>query len=170
MKLQLTDWMPTEPDFELFHIYCHQKDYRLCFALNQQFGFNLSRRRDRFEILEKDNETDEEKRKRLSAITYPQLEFIDEVIHREIFVVSNQANPIAKEFATVVQGDLFSTDEQLPLLIPELQKVDFFLQIYGQISDAELNEIEDQLNVIPLINAAKRVDPCSHPAYLNLMH
>ena len=48
--------------------------------------------------------------------------------------------------------------------------LDYFFKLYGPFSEEELDDIEDQLNVIPLINAAKRIDPSSHSAYLNLMH
>lgn len=170
MKLTLDDWMPPQPDFELFHIYCHQKDYRLCHALNQHFRLELTRKRDLFEILEKDNETEQEKKERLEAITFPQLEYIDEVIHREVFVISNHANENGLLSTDVAEGNLFAPTEMRQLLIPELPRVDYFFQIYGQIDDAELDAIEDRLNMIPLINAAKRVNPSSLTSYLNLMH
>jgi len=155
MKLSMDEWMPERPDFELFHIYSHQKDYRLCFALNEHFRCEFSRMRD---FLEEDTKP--------HLPTYSQFVYADEITHKEYFVISNQ--PLVKELVTK-KGDLFAT-EQPELLIPELTKVDYFFLLYGQFSEQELNEIEDDLNVIPLINAAKRVDPGSHPAYLNLMH
>lgn len=155
MKLTIDEWMPQQPDFELFHIYCHQKDYRLCHTLNEHFRCEFARIKD---FLEEENKP--------HLPTYSQFMYQDEVVHKEYFIISNQ--PLVKELVTK-EGDLFPT-EQPELLIPELPKVDYFYLLYGQFTEQELNEIENDLNVIPLINAAKRVDPGSHPAYLNLMH
>jgi len=155
MKLTMDEWMPQEPDFELYHIYCHQKGYRLCFALNEHFKFEFSRVKD---FLEED--------KKPHLPTYSQFMYVDEILHKEYFVIGNQ--PLVKELV-IKEGDLFAT-EQPEFLIPALTKVDYFFKLYGPFSEEELEDIEDQLNVIPLINAAKRIDPSSHPAYLNLMH
>jgi hypothetical protein len=155
MKLTALDWLPTEPDFELFHVYCHLKDYRLCFALNEHFHSNFVRTKDFLE---------EEENPHLP--TYSQFTYSDDITHKEYFLISNQ--PLIKELVTR-EGDLFAT-EQPELLIPDLPKVDFFFLAYGQFDEVELNDIEDQLNLIPLINAAKRVDPTSRSSYLNLMH
>lgn len=155
MKLTMDDWMPQQPDFELYHVYCHQKDYRLCFALNEYFKCEFSRMKDFLEDAKKPH-----------LPTYSQFTYADEINQREYFIISNQ--PLVKELVTR-EGDLFAT-EQPELLIPELPKVDYFFQLYGQFTEQELDEIEDQLNLIPLINAVKRVDPSSRQAYLNLMH
>lgn len=155
MKRTLDEWMPQQPDFELFHIYCHHKDYRLCFALNEHFQWEFSRIKDFLE---------EEKKPGLP--TYAQFNFVDGITHKEYFIIGNQ--PLMRELVTK-EGDLFAA-EQPELLIPQLTKVDYFFLLYGQFTEAELDELEDQLNMISLINAAKRVDSGSHPAYLNLMH
>jgi len=155
MRLTMDEWMPQEPDFELYHIYCHQKNYRLCFALNEHFKCDFSRMKD---FLEEDDKP--------HVPTYSQFMYADEVTHKEYYLIGNQ--PLVTELVTK-DGDLFPT-EQPELLIPELTKVDYFFQLYGQFTMQELDEIEDGLNVIPLINAAKRVDPRSLPSYLNLMH
>ena len=154
-RLQLNDWPAPKPDFELFHIYCHQKDYRLCHALNLHFKCDFKRINDFLE---------EEKNPHLP--TYAQFEYTDIITHKTYFVIANQ--PSVKTLVTK-EGDLFAT-EQPELLLSEMPRVDFFFQLYGQFEEFELNEIEDDLNIIPLITAAQRVDPNSHKAYLNLMH
>ena len=154
MKMQL-DWLPAKPDFELFHIYCHQKDYRLCAALNQQFKCDFKRIRDFAE--EKDKPENP---------TYSQFVYADEITHKEYFLISNQ--PLVKEVVTK-EGDLFPT-EQPTLLIPELPRVDYFFQLYGQFEDYELEDIEFQLKMISMVNAANRVDTESSKVYMNLMH
>ena len=69
----------------------------------------------------------------------------------------------------VQNGDLFATESR-ELLIPDVKKVDYFLQVYGQFTSIELEEIEEHLNMIQFINAAKMVDTSSSKSYLNLMH
>jgi hypothetical protein len=155
MKLNTLDWLPTEPDFELFLIYCHQKDYRLCFALNEHFHSSFVRIKDFLEEEEKPH-----------LPTYAQFTYSDDITHKEYFLISNQ--PLVKDLVTR-EGDLFAT-EQPELLIADQPKVDFFFMAYGQFTEEELNDIEDQLNLISLINVAKRVDPNSSSSYLNLMH
>ena len=155
MKLNALDWLPTEPDFELFHIYCHQKDYRLCYALNEHFHSTFARIKDFLE---------EEGKPHLP--TYSQFSYADGITHKQYYLISNQ--PLLKELVAR-EGDLFAL-EQPELLIPELPKVDYFFLAYGQFEEAELTDIEDQLNLITLINAAKRVDPTSLRSYINLMH
>ncbi|MDP6907953.1 MAG: IPExxxVDY family protein [Flavobacteriales bacterium] len=166
MKHSLTDWLPTKLDFELFHVYCHQKDYRLCWALNQAFRFELQRVTDFLEIPEKENETKEEISKRLETITYAQFHFKDEVTHRSIYVLAN--HPINRSVVTK-QGDLFAT-EKMELLIPELPLVDYFIQLYGQFEPSDIDDIQEKLNLIPMINAAHLVNTETLRSYANLMH
>jgi hypothetical protein len=154
MKFQL-DWLPEKPDFKLFHIFCHQKDYRLCHALNTHFKCEFKRIKDFAEEKDKPH-----------LPTYSQFVYSDNVTHKDYYLISNQ--PCVKELVTR-EGDLFPT-EQPVLLIPELQRVDYFFQLYGQFEEHELADIEDQLNLIPSINAARRVDTESLDAYMNLMH
>ena len=155
MNFSPNDWLPVTPDFNLFHIYCHLKDYRLCWALNEQFKCKMIR---------VDDFLEEEEKPELS--TYAQFYWKDEIMHREYYLIANQ--PI-KSSSFVIVGDLFPT-ERRELLIPELRKVDYFLQLYGQFSASELEDIEEYLKLIPFINTAKMVDPESSKSYLNLMH
>ncbi len=155
MNYSLDEWIPDKPDFNLFHIYCHQKDYRLCGALNEQFRCKMVRVSDFLE---------EEKKPHLPS--YAQFYWEDEVTHREFYLIANR--PVAQP-AIAKAGDLFPAASQ-ELIIPELAKVDYFLQVYGQFGKKDLDEIEDHLNLIPMINAAKMVNPESSKSYLNLMH
>ncbi|MGB0916826.1 MAG: IPExxxVDY family protein [Flavobacteriales bacterium] len=153
MNFTLDNWMPDEVDFTLFHIYCHLKDYRLCGALNEQF---------RCKMIRVDDFLDEDS----NLPSYAQFHWKDEIMHREFYLISNK--PVSSN-AVVHNGDLFATESR-EMLLPEVGKVDYFLQLYGPFSDGELNEIEDHLNLIPLINAAKLVDTSASKTYLNLMH
>lgn len=154
MKFQL-EWLPEKPDFELYHIYCHSKDYRLCHELNVHFRCSFERISDFAE-----------EKKKPELPTYAQFEYKDDITHKEFYLISNQ--PVVKELVAN-EGDLFAA-EKPQLLIPELSKVDYFFQMYGQFSEDELQDIEYQLNLIPIVTTAKRVNTESLSAYMNLMH
>ena len=166
MGKSTNEWLPAIIDFELFHIYCHQKDYRLCDAINRSLRFELIRIRDLFEIQEMKDETEKEKEKRNNAITYAQFYFRDDISHRETYILTNR--PAVKRVVAMT-GDLFPT-EKSDLLIPELPHVDYFVQLYGQYERYELSEIEEQLNRIPMINAVRHADTDGLNSYINLMH
>ena len=155
MNYAIDNWMPEKPDFNLFHIHSHLKDYRICWALNEEF---------RCKMVRVDDFLEEEENPELA--TYPQFYWKDEIMHREYYLICNKP---AKSNSINVPGDLFPTESR-ELLIPELKKVDYFLQVYGQFSDNDLDEIVDHLNMMSLVNAAKLVDPSSAKFYLNLMH
>ncbi|MFT4545287.1 MAG: hypothetical protein ACI9UR_002358 [Bacteroidia bacterium] len=155
MNYSLDDWMPEEPDFNLFHIHSHIKDYRICWALNEEF---------RCKMVRVDDFLEEEEKPELA--TYSQFYWKDEIMHREFYLICNKptnGSSVAKP------GEMFAAESR-EMLIPELSKVDYFLQVYGQYSGSDLDEIENDLNMMSLVNAAKLVDPSSAKFYLNLMH
>ena len=155
MNYSLDDWMPEGPDFNLFHIHSHIKDYRICWALNEEF---------RCKMVRVDDFLEEEERPELA--TYSQFYWKDEIMHREFYLICNKptnGSSVAKP------GEMFAAESR-EMLIPELSKVDYFLQVYGQYSDSDLDGIENDLNMMSLVNAAKLVDPSSANFYLNLMH
>lgn len=155
MKLTLSEWIPENPDFDLIHIYCHQKDYRLCWALNEHLGFGFQR-------IEDFPNGDEN----YKSPTYAQFFWEDGINHREYFLIANQA--LSKPEAVPGNG-LFATETVTPL-ITELARVDYFLQLYGQFEEKELRELEELLNSIPMINVAQVADTSALRSYLLLMH
>ena len=134
--------------------------------MNETFRFEMQRIMDFRDIPEKEDETEDEKRKRMSRVTYAQFHFVDEITHREIYLIANR--PVTR-FPNVKSGELFAT-EQAPVLIPEHPQVDYFAQLYGQFLETDLDGIGETLNLIPIINKAHRVDADSLKAYSDLMH
>jgi len=155
MKISTLEWLPTEPDFELFGVYSHLKDYRVCWMLNETLALEFERIDDFHE--EKDKP---------EVPCYSQFNWTDEVNHREIYLIANQ--PMLKN-AVHLSGGLFET-EKLELLIPEKSKVDYFIKLYGQFEDDELRELEHDLNSITGIGLAERIDPITLKSFVNLMH
>lgn len=168
LKLQLSEWTDLSADFELFLIYCHHKDYRLCLAINDALRAEFARIRDFPNGPEHDCEEkkDENDRALEAEVGYAQFKYVDDLSHRTFHLIANR--PVERT-STMADGALFDTEEEQPL-IPSLAKVDYFLKLEGIFEEHELNELEDDLALIPLIRAVKRVDPNSHDMYLNLMH
>ncbi|MFC2176716.1 IPExxxVDY family protein [Bacteroidota bacterium] len=155
MKHNLSEWFPTEPDFELFGIVSHLKDYRVCWMLNEILALEL-KRIDDFQ----------EEKEKPEIPCYAQFIWEDEINHREIYLIANQ--PILKS-AMQVTGTLFET-EKLELLIPEKPKVDYFLKLHGQFNNDELTELEQHLNSINGISMAQRINPSTLKHFAHLIH
>src|SRR4051812_28717467 len=91
-------------EFILIGISCHEKDYRLCWAINNKLSYNFKSSQD-LEI--------KEKRKK-NPSWHSLYIYEEEEKFREFFIIANKSN------------DRF--------LIPEQKQADFFLIIKGNIS------------------------------------
>ena len=98
-------------DFVLIGISSHEKDYRICWAINNQLGLNLTKT-DALEI--KDKKQDEPSHFSLFSFELP-----DEFM--EYFIIANRS--------------------EKGLLIPEQKQVDYFFIIRGEIEDEKVMEM-----------------------------
>jgi hypothetical protein len=115
-------------DFVLIGISSHEKDYRICWALNNQLGLNLTKT-DALEI--KDKKQDE-----LSHFSLFSFEQPDEFM--EYFIIANRS--------------------EKGLLIPEQKQVDYFFIIRGEVDDEKVMEMVKQIKDSNLVQTAFRVD------------
>lgn len=115
-------------DFVLIGISSHEKDYRICWALNNQLGLNLVKT-DALEI--KDKKQDEPSHFSLFCFEQP-----DEFM--EYFIIANRS--------------------EKGLLIPEQKQVDYFFIIRGEVDDEKVMEIVKQIKESNLVQTAFRVD------------
>lgn len=115
-------------DFVLIGISSHEKDYRICWALNNQLGLDLVKT----EPLEiKDKKQDEPSHFSLFCFELP-----DEFM--EYFIIANRS--------------------EKGLLIPEQKQVDYFFIIRGEIEDGKIMEMVKQIKESNLVQTAFRVD------------
>jgi hypothetical protein len=115
-------------DFVLIGISSHEKDYRICWAINNKLGLDLVKT----EPLEiKDKKQDE-----LSHFSLFIFEQPDEF--KEYFVIANRS--------------------EKGLLIPEQKQVDYFFIIRGEDDDDVIMEKIKQINEINLVQTAFRID------------
>lgn len=115
-------------DFVLIGISSHEKDYRICWALNNQLGLNLIKT-DALEI--KDKKQDEP-----SFFSLFSFELPDEFM--EYFIIANRS--------------------EKGLLIPEQKQVDYFFIIRGEIENDKVMEVIRLIKESSLVQTAFRVD------------
>ena len=127
-------------DFKLIGISSHQKDYRLCWAINKHLGLELAK--------EKDLELNLKKSKENYHFSAYMCKTDDG--SKEIFLLANRS------------GNNF--------LIPDLKNVDYFLQIYGPVSSNELKAMILDLKKINLVLMAYEVQVEDLKAKDNLFH
>lgn len=118
-------------DFVLIGISCHEKDYRLSWALNNSLMLDLA----------KVNDLQIDAKKHKEPLVYPMFAYEDEQQYRNYFLISNK--------------NLHA------LLVPEQKHADFFLLIRGTLSMDEkallLKQIKETAGVLTAfdLDAAK---------------
>ncbi len=115
-------------DFVLIGISSHEKDYRICWALNNQLGLNLVKT-DALEI--KDKKQDDPSFFSLFSFELPD-EFMD------YFIIANRS--------------------EKGLLIPEQKQVDYFFIIRGEIENDKVMDMIRRIKESSLVQTAFRVD------------
>ena len=116
-----------EYTFQLIGISCHEKDYRLCWAINQKLALNL-----------KKTETDLELVRKRSKKTahYSVFEYFNEDTLNEYFLINNRSKD--------------------GILINELTHLDFFFMIKGDYP-VDISLLETEIKKIPFILTAHKV-------------
>ena len=115
-------------DFVLIGISSHEKDYRICWALNNQLGLNLVKT-DALEI--KDKKQDDPSFFSLFSFELPD-EFMD------YFIIANRS--------------------EKGLLISEQKQVDYFFIIRGEIENDKVMDMIRRIKESSLVQTAFRVD------------
>ena len=126
-------------DFVLIGISSHEKDYRICWGLNNKLELDLVK----VEPLEiKDKKQDE-----LSHFSLFSCERPDEFM--EYFIVSNRS--------------------EKGMLIPEQKQLDYFFIIKGEIENDVVMEMIKKIKEIDLVQTAFRIDVASLKSKQNLI-
>ncbi|MBA3971104.1 MAG: IPExxxVDY family protein [Bacteroidetes bacterium] len=126
-------------DFVLIGISSHEKDYRICWAINNKLGLNLIKT----EPLEiKDKKQDD-----LSHFSLFCFEKPDDFM--EYFMIANRS--------------------EKGLLIPEQKQIDYFFIVRGEIEDDAVMDMIKQIKDSNLVQTAFRVDVNSLKSKQNLI-
>jgi hypothetical protein len=115
-------------DFRLIGISCHAKDYRLCWALNNQLGLQL-------EKIHRENAASGLKKNGIAI--------------ESIYTYFDEENHSAYQ--------LFYNKHNNNLLLPEQKLADFLLTI-DQMNEASFEELMKEIKKIDLVNTAFVID------------
>ncbi|MES2591957.1 MAG: IPExxxVDY family protein [Bacteroidota bacterium] len=149
-------------DFVLIGISSHEKDYRLCWALNNLFGIDLTKTSS-LEIKSKKEVTP-------SFFSLFNYENPDEFV--EYFVIANLSEN--KLFGSD-ENTLFSKGARGPhstehgILIPEHKQMNYFFVIRGEIEEQQTEEIIKKIKEIDLVLTAVRIDVAELKSKTNLV-
>ncbi|MGZ4034532.1 MAG: IPExxxVDY family protein [Bacteroidia bacterium] len=126
-------------DFVLIGISSHEKDYRICWGLNNKLSINLVKI-DPLEI--KDKKQDDP--------SYFSLFFCDRPDEfMEYFIIANRS--------------------EKGMLIPEQKQMDYFFIIRGEIENEAVMEVIKKIKEIDLVQTAYRIDVASLKSKQNLI-
>lgn len=93
--------------------------------------------------------------------------------HEVFFNVDEPARTYSKYYFYVEEGDntffVVSNRNREGFLIPEMNKVDFFMIIQGYMDKEELSMIISKLNKLPDIQVAAQIDPLKLKSHENLV-
>ncbi|MCF8257272.1 MAG: IPExxxVDY family protein [Flavobacteriales bacterium] len=143
LRLDKDEFLPPV-DFGLICICCTMREYRLAHLINQNLHFDLARDGDL-------NAEDD-----MSTLpVYSRFRWEDVLAHRSTFLYGNR--PLNRQEVTR-PGDLFSSEETA-LLIPDLPKADYLLQLIGDFDASDIEHIRGSLHSIPGITLAFITDP-----------
>lgn len=127
-------------DFVLIAINTPLKDYRVCHFINKHLNFNFKKQPDlAVDIYQGINEPAQ------FSIYHHQWEATE----TDFYFIANKGS----------EG----------LLIPEMREVDYFFMVKNFIDDTDLNNIISQLNRIPEIMAAVKIEPKKIKSRENLL-
>lgn len=126
-------------DFVLIGISSHEKDYRICWALNNKLDLELIKT-DALEIKDK-------KQEEASSFSLFICERPDEFM--EYLIIANRS--------------------EKGLLIPEQKQMDYFFVIKGEIEEEKIQEMINKIKEINFVLTAVRIDPSLLKSKQNLI-
>ena len=149
-------------DFKLIGISSHEKDYRICWALNNILGLELVK-----------NEPLEIKSKKQNTPSFFSLfsfENTDEFM--EYFVISNfSENKLFASKANTLFGksETESQSTEIGILIPEQKQMNYFFVIRGEITKKDLKEMIRKIKALDFILTSVLIDVAELKSKKNLI-
>ena len=128
-----------EFDFTLIGVSCHEKDYRLSWALNNNLNLELAKT--------KDLKIDSKKYK--EPLSHSMFAFVSEEQYRQYYLISNKGTQV--------------------LLVPEQKAADFFLLIKGTLLNDDKAIILKKVKDTPGVLTAFGIDPNKLKSKENLL-
>lgn len=145
-------------DFVLIGISSHEKDYRLCWTINNTLNLQLTKQ-ESLEIKGKKQTTP-------SFFSFFLFEKQDDFIDYAIIANLSESKTVEQTTSTLFDA-LDESDNEY--LIPEQKQMNYFFLIRGEIENEEVNEIIQQIKEIENVQTAVRIDVKSLRSKQNLI-
>jgi hypothetical protein len=126
-------------DFVLIAVTTSLKDYRICYLINRYLNFNFTKTTDLRVDIYQEHQ----------PVYFSLYTYNWEASETDFYFIANKGS----------EG----------YLIPEIKKADYFLMIKNYIDDADLEKLISDLNRIPEIVAAVKIDPKKIKSRENLL-
>lgn len=149
-------------DFVLIGISSHEKDYRLCWALNNALELDLIKI-DSLEIKQK-------KDNKPSFFSLFHFENPDEF--KEFFIVSNLSEDkqfVSDNLTLFNKGPKGAQSTENGILIPEQKQMDYFFIIRGELDDVDVNEYIKKIKKVDFVLTAVEIDAAGLKSKSNLV-
>jgi hypothetical protein len=147
-------------DFVLIGISSHEKDYRICWTLNNALNLQLAKQ-ESLEIKGKKQTTP-------SFFSFFLFEKQDEFIDYAVIANLSESKTVEQTTNTLF-GSLDENESDNEYLIPEQKQMNYFFVIRGEIENEEVNEIIQQIKEIENVQTAVRIDVKSLRSKQNLI-
>jgi hypothetical protein len=137
-------------DFVLIGISSHEKDYRLCWALNNALDIELTKT-ESLEIKTK---------KQVPSSFFSLFKYEDANEFKEYFVLANLSENkqhVSKE-RTLFNKEAKGASSTDGILIPEHKQMDYFFVIRGEVQERDLENLLAKLKDVDLILTAIRIN------------
>ena len=138
-------------DFVLIGISSYEKDYRICWALNQVLGLGLTKK-DSLEIKSKKQDTP-------SFFSLFNYENEDEFIEYSVIAnLSEHKQFVSKEHSLFDKVAQESKETENGILIPEHKQMNYFFVVRGEIDDDKVEETIKKIKEIDIVITAMQID------------
>jgi hypothetical protein len=134
-------------DFFLAGISCHEKPYRLCWAINRAIGQEMAQT-DPLSIALKKNEAPSD---------FPVFKMINKENDTSVFLIANKTDTSGTEQTGV------------GLLIPEQNQADYFFIVKGPFNDHDLDQMVKSIREISFVQLIYRINPAVLKSKENLL-
>lgn len=149
-------------DFVLIGISSHEKDYRLCWAINKVLEIDLIKI-DSLEIKAK---------KDIKPSFFSLFHFENPDEFKEYFIVSNLSEDkqfVSKNLTLFNKEPQGAQSSENGVLIPEQKQMDYFFIIRGELDDVDVNEYIKKIKKIDFVLTALEIDAAGLKSKSNLV-
>ena len=151
-------------DFLLIGISSHEKDYRICWALNKKLGLDLVKT-DSLEIKGKKQTTP-------SYFSFFVFDKEEDFLEYSVIANLSENKALASKDNTIFKGDKLIEDNKSEneLLIPEQKQMNYFFVIRGEVDDVTADELIKKIKEIDVVQTAIRIDVKQLKSKQNLIY